>query len=71
MEEEDDVVEIKKAMATGSVNRDNSTAISSGTPKGSVHCSPIGLFLLYSPAHCMLLPRIHPHDGREQGTRHH
>lgn len=46
MEEEDDVVEIKKAMATGSVNRDNATAMSSGiagfahSPRALAHVPP-------------------------------
>ena len=66
MEEEDDVVEIKKAMATGSVNRDNTTAMSSGIAE--CDCSPSALaHASGSSADCMLLPCLYPHDGREQG----
>lgn len=68
MEEEEDVAEIKKAMATGSVSKDNANAISSGTQNAVVCAMQLAHILYPSPPDCMLLLRVHPDDSREQGT---
>ena len=68
-QKEEDIVEMKKALATGSASSQSSAGVSTGVLQLVTFLRHIAhRRYTFSCAHCMLLLRVYSHDSSEQSV---